>query len=58
MSKNEYIAVSVDLAPFAVLSMNTKYIKLLYITFFSILEGQFKEVFMYISVCCMNTFFN
>jgi hypothetical protein len=37
--------------------MNTKYIKLLYITSFSILEGQFKEVFMYISVRCMNTFF-
>jgi len=57
MSKNECIAVSVDLAVYTVLSLHTKCINLLYITSFFILDKHFKEVFMYISVCCMNTFF-
>ena len=50
------VLLSVDSALFAVLSVNTKYIKLLYITSFGSLEEQFKEVFMYISVSCLNTF--
>ena len=55
--KIECIAVSVDLALFTVLSIHTKYINLLYITSFIILDKHFKEVLMYISVCCMNTCF-
>ena len=51
------VLLSVDLALFAVSSMNTKYIKLFYITSFSSSEEQFKELFMFISVCCMITFF-
>ena len=55
--KNECIAVSVDLALFTVLSIHTKYINLLYITSFIILDKHFKDVLMYISACCMNTCF-